>query len=267
MFPARGSFYILKNSTTGAFTLTAITSAVGSTGPVLPQGGEPVLVFSDGTDITLVAALPNIYAGTSGGSANAQTLNLSVNAVAAGTAVTFLAGFTNTGATTLNGTAVVLPGGSALQGGEIVAGAVTQAVHNGTSWILTSVYSAQGTWTPTLTLGGGSVTYTTQYGEYKRFGNYVWFTFKIVINVATAPSGALTVSLPFTAKNVSDSGAPGVVQTLATTAGTYGSQLRVLENTATALIFNIAGSPSAAGDLGGALANSALIYGSGSFIV
>src|ERR1700743_2211719 len=38
LFPAVGSFYIVKNATTGAFTLTVKTSAGGSTGPTIPQG-------------------------------------------------------------------------------------------------------------------------------------------------------------------------------------------------------------------------------------
>lgn len=50
-FPAVGSFYIIKNSTTGAHTLTVKTSAGGSTGPVVPQGAV-MMVYTDGTNAT-----------------------------------------------------------------------------------------------------------------------------------------------------------------------------------------------------------------------
>lgn len=49
-FPAVGSFYIVSNQTSGAFTITALTSATGSTGIVCPQGYD-VMIWSDGTNI------------------------------------------------------------------------------------------------------------------------------------------------------------------------------------------------------------------------
>lgn len=48
--PATGSFYIVNNATTGAFTVTVVTSAVGSTGVVVPQG-QSMHVYSDATNI------------------------------------------------------------------------------------------------------------------------------------------------------------------------------------------------------------------------
>ena len=48
IWPPGGGFYIINNATTGAFTLTAITSAVGAVGLVIPQG-KTSLVYTDGT--------------------------------------------------------------------------------------------------------------------------------------------------------------------------------------------------------------------------
>jgi microcystin-dependent protein len=50
ILPATGSFYIINNATSGAFTVTVITSAGGSTGPVVPQG-QAMHVWSDATNI------------------------------------------------------------------------------------------------------------------------------------------------------------------------------------------------------------------------
>jgi hypothetical protein len=58
----------------------------------------------------------------------------------------------------------------------------------------------EGTFTPTLALGGGSVTYSQQTGSYTKIGRLVTVQILITINVATRPSGFLEVrSLPFAA--------------------------------------------------------------------
>lgn len=56
VFPAGGGFYLITNLTTGAFTLTAITSGVTPSGVVIPAGG-PYLVQTDGTTFFLVSPL------------------------------------------------------------------------------------------------------------------------------------------------------------------------------------------------------------------
>ncbi len=58
-FPAVGGFYAINNQTTGSFSLTANTVAVGSSGTVISQG-EKAMVVSDNTNVyqatTAVAA-------------------------------------------------------------------------------------------------------------------------------------------------------------------------------------------------------------------
>lgn len=49
IWPPGGGFYLIKNSTTGAFALTLITSAVSPTGVVAPQDGKTYLYYTDGT--------------------------------------------------------------------------------------------------------------------------------------------------------------------------------------------------------------------------
>lgn len=102
----------------------------GPTGPTGPQGPEGP------------AGGPQ-WAGTSGGSANAQTLSPGrpLAALSGNPSYGFVAGATNTGPATLNvsGTgavAVVRADGSALSGGELVAGALYAVTHDGASWRL-----------------------------------------------------------------------------------------------------------------------------------
>jgi hypothetical protein len=57
----------------------------------------------------------------------------------------------------------------------------------------------EGTWTPTMVLGGGSVTYTSQSGRYTRIGRVVVFSMLITVNTATTPSSTMEIGgLPFT---------------------------------------------------------------------
>ena len=80
--------------------------------------------------------------GTSGGSADAQTLTMTAPTVALGLTLTFIAGFTNTGATTLQptgGSAVAIRKGvnnDALEAADIVLGASYTVYYDGTYYKL-----------------------------------------------------------------------------------------------------------------------------------
>lgn len=85
------------------------------------------------------------WGSTSGGAANVQTATASGFVLAAGNRLSFIAGYTNTGATTLNvnaGGAVnvyktTLAGGlGALDGGEIVAGQIVDVIYDGSQYQL-----------------------------------------------------------------------------------------------------------------------------------
>ena len=87
-----------------------------------------------------IASGLGMWGGTSGGSANAQTVSTDLNlpAYTAGEQVTFIAGFTNTSALTLNrdglGARNIFTDGAALDGGEIVAGNAYKIVYDGTQY-------------------------------------------------------------------------------------------------------------------------------------
>lgn len=73
-FPAVGGFYNVNNQTTGAFTVSANTVAVGSSGSTIPQT-EKVMLVSDGT---------NVYQGTTVAQAKFLTLAADPNGLVAG---------------------------------------------------------------------------------------------------------------------------------------------------------------------------------------
>jgi hypothetical protein len=62
----------------------------------------------------------------------------------------------------------------------------------------------EGTWTPTMTFGGGatSLTYNTQYGVYTKIGNVVHFSFRLILSNKGSSTGAAAFGgLPFTSAN------------------------------------------------------------------
>jgi fibronectin-binding autotransporter adhesin len=59
----------------------------------------------------------------------------------------------------------------------------------------------EGTWTPTLNMSSGSVSYTSQLGQYTKIGNQVTLTGWIYISGVSSPSGALNITVPFTASS------------------------------------------------------------------
>ena len=62
----------------------------------------------------------------------------------------------------------------------------------------------EGTWTPTITFGGGAagLTYNTQYGVYTKIGNVVHFSFRLILSAkGSSTGGAVMAGLPFTSAN------------------------------------------------------------------
>ncbi|HVI10242.1 MAG TPA: hypothetical protein VND65_18270 [Candidatus Binatia bacterium] len=117
------------------------------------------------------------YGGTSGGSANVQTLTPAVapTAYQAGQHFRFIAGFTNTGPATLNVSTLgavaidkITPSGpAALVGGEIVTGNEVEVMYDGTRFLLTSI-PIPVVVNPTITLkkGTNAGDYTTTSGSF-----------------------------------------------------------------------------------------------------
>jgi hypothetical protein len=57
----------------------------------------------------------------------------------------------------------------------------------------------EGTFTPTISVGVGSITYSSQQGKYTKIGNVVYLRVNISLSAGTASGGHLTIAgLPFT---------------------------------------------------------------------
>lgn len=110
---------------------------------------------------------PMVYAGTAGGTANAQTITLSPapGALASGLTISWKSVGTNSGAVTINPNGIGAyalkdSAGNALLAGALISGVFYEATFDGTNFILTGdIYSAWRTWTPSCT-GSGTLTYT-----------------------------------------------------------------------------------------------------------
>lgn len=127
----------------------------------------------------------------------------------------------------------------------------------------------EGSWTPAISLGGGSVTYTTQAGKYIRIGKLVVISGVIQINTISTPSGALNITgLPYTITN-----ANGNYSTMAPQLQGWASSLardvigRFEANTTIIRLQKHNGTTGYASEIGGDLANSAVIYFGGSYLV
>lgn len=143
-----------------------------------------------------------IWGGTSTGSANSQTISISPSpsAYAAGQCFRFVAGYTNTGAATLQvnslGTKNVygVDTGTNLGVGCIRAGTVHEVVYDGTNFILLNPSKAQSTFTPSI--GQGSpVSMTVSQAEYSIDGPFVEVQVSVTATAAGA-AAAITASVP-----------------------------------------------------------------------
>jgi hypothetical protein len=153
--------FIAAATNTGAATLNVSglgAKSITKNGATALQGGEMVTgavvtVMYDGTQFQLISnnvtEATAFWGGTSGGSANAQTVSLTPapGAYYAGMVVTFLAGATNTGATTLNcnslGAKSIFVANAACVGGELLSGKAYTVVCDGTQFQMLSPQSTQ----------------------------------------------------------------------------------------------------------------------------
>lgn len=129
----------------------ALTASIAKDGQTIPTANLPMGTFrhtgvGNGSARTDYGALGQIqdsaveWGATSGGSANAQTITLTpaITAYVGGQTFRFIAGFTNTGATTLNvngvGAKAVRSNNVTCVGGEIIAGLVYTVTYDGTTF-------------------------------------------------------------------------------------------------------------------------------------
>lgn len=134
------TFYI-PNTTTLKTTWKDSGQTILNTNPVILDASGRAIIYGSGAYRQIVkdsagntiwdqltadtSAAFNSWGGTSTGSANVQVVNAANFTNNAGQSISFIAGFTNTGAMTLNGISVLkdtVSGPTGLNGGEIVTG-------------------------------------------------------------------------------------------------------------------------------------------------
>lgn len=151
----------------------------------LPMGGFNHTNVGNATGLTQYIAAGQVqnsslvWGGTSGGSANAQTIALTpvMTAIATGVAIRFTAGFSNSSAATLtvNATAATairkkgLAGPVALSGGEILVGNIYEVVYDGTYYELQSQMKS-----PTTQV------FTSGSGTYTKPGGATWIEVELI---------------------------------------------------------------------------------------
>jgi len=153
------------------------------------------------------------WGGTSGGSANAQTVTLTpaITTLTAGGLVHFIPGFTNTGAltVTINGQAATARyKNQACVGGEVVSGVLCRGLYDGAYLQILEHGGGWATWSPTYG-GSGSLTFTsvsTAVAQYQRHGSLIVFNL-----TATGTTGGTTnTALTFTAPVSLSGGTPAL---------------------------------------------------------
>jgi hypothetical protein len=182
----------------------------------LDMGAHKVTNSADGATLTSLSTVQQIqksgliFGGTSSGSANVQTFNLTPTPAAytEGMIVGFTAGFANTSAVTINVNSlgpIALLGrnGAALIGGELIAGATYYAVyHAGSFQLLNPSDVGWKSWTPTISSASGSTGSTSTTGTYvQRADKSVSFDLIFSTTLTVASSATLTFTLPVTAAN------------------------------------------------------------------
>lgn len=203
--------------------LTACITKSGVSTPTanIPFGGFRVTNLGNATARTdgIVAGQVQdagvIYGGTSGGSANAQTLTLTpaITAYTNGMLIRFKAGFTNTDVATLNvnsvgATNIQRSDGSSIKTNDLVANQIYDVIYNSTGPKFVLLPQATGfvSWSPSYTPQAGVLTSTTTtLAEYKLQDDHCFINLQFnTTPTVAAPTYIDVTNLPW---NVRSSGA------------------------------------------------------------
>jgi hypothetical protein len=168
------------------------------------------------------------------------------------------------------GTAAITGGTIALTGlldlSNAAAGQIKfPAVQNNSADANTLDDYEEGTWTPSLTFGGGStgITYGFQSGSYQKIGNTVWLTGRITLTAKGSSTGAAVIGgLPFAVRNSNDSMCPCAVRLVTVSfANQYGAY--ALPNSSTIILeeYTEAGAVTAIDDANFSATSVVVIFG------
>jgi hypothetical protein len=184
---------------------------------------------TDAINLSQVQDSSLLWGGTSGGAANAQTLTLApiITAYAAGQRYSFLAGFTNTAAATLNINGVGAKNifnaatGAAIGAGEIVATRAYEVIYDGTQFLLlndvTPIQNGDYIWLGTT---GGTATVMTASATPAITAYKAGQKFRMIIGAGLGSTGSVATAATI---NINGIGAKNIVNNEDSTNPTLGT--------------------------------------------
>jgi len=184
---------------------------------------------TDAINLSQVQDNSLLWGGTSGGAANAQTLTLApiITAYAAGQRYSFLAGFTNTAAATLNINGVGAKNifntatGAAIGAGEIVATRAYEVIYDGTQFLLlndvTPIQNGDYIWLGTT---GGTATAMTASATPAITAYKAGQKFRMIIGAGLGSTGSVATAATI---NINGIGAKNIVNNEDSTNPTLGT--------------------------------------------
>ena len=150
-----------------------------------------------------------VWLGTTSGTANAQTATATpaITAYAAGQKFRFKAGFTNTGATTLQINGIAGPKNifdiatnAALRSDQILVNYIYEVIYDGTQFVLLEPNRNWISYTPTITQGS-AVAKTVGYAKYRIDGNTCHVQVSVTLTAAGGAGNVIQVSLPISSSS------------------------------------------------------------------
>ena len=158
LLPNVGSFYIINNATTGAFTVTVKTTGGGSIGPIVPQNTQ-LAVYSRGGNVWIMDG------GSTGGTINNRTFRGALTVESGGAYI--VGNSTVSGFLTATGGLGVSAFGANIVGDSIVSGFLTATGGLGVSAFGANIVGNSAiTGTLTVSVAGTSGTQAVNYSQF-----------------------------------------------------------------------------------------------------
>lgn len=235
---------ILTGSGTTVSSVVIVPVANGGTGLASFTAGS--IVTGSGATVSSVVIIPVANGGTGLASFTANSiLTGSGGVVSSVTAIPSTQGGTGQSASFTQYGVAFASSTTAL---AITAAGTTSQVLSATtsaapSWVSLGTAAFQsyteGTFTTTLTLGGGTASLTDSTLKYIKIGNQVTITGRLIVNAVSTPSGSLTINgLPFTVFNSVTNLTVGSFMPLLWAVGLVtNTYIRAIINTTTALVY------------------------------
>jgi hypothetical protein len=204
----------IHNDIVGGLNLTLLKNGTNTPTADLPMGTYKHTGVGNGSARDQYAAVNQIQDGgliyaTSGGAAGYQTLTFApaFTSYVTGTIVRFKAGYTNNTTLVLDinglGPKDVFSNktGAALAGNEVIAGRMYEAVYDGAQFLLLNPSEEWQTFTPSLAVNSGSVSFGSTVARYIRIGKKIEFQLYSLMTYSSGSPSYVSFNLPVAASS------------------------------------------------------------------